>query len=260
MTMIHPDTVHSPPIKDRSKTITTQIPISIDQDGCPELPKVTMSDGYKTKVVQSMLREYCTAHIRELSYNPFVTLCNMYAPGFVTGKTKQIIPWGQLVKDPSAWIDKACIPYGFKWKDPSKIQIGEVFRLLDHWKDREAQDLIPLIWVPACPLFQDVEELQKKRRNVRQARTLQPEDSDEEVFHLPSSGDLDHEDDEFDTHDYLDKSSTKPDSSDDGESDESQSQGGSPGECTHYIPILALISCTSSSNSRWKRELRCVTP
>ncbi|KAF8261854.1 hypothetical protein EI94DRAFT_1809664 [Lactarius quietus] len=48
---------------DRSKMITTKIPISVDMSGCPKLLTVTMLDGYKTKVVQSMLREYCTAHM-----------------------------------------------------------------------------------------------------------------------------------------------------------------------------------------------------
>ena len=59
------DTVQELPKKDRSRTINTPIPIVFDKDKCPELPKVTMFDGYKAKVVQSSLREYCTEHIRE---------------------------------------------------------------------------------------------------------------------------------------------------------------------------------------------------
>ncbi|KAH8985347.1 hypothetical protein EDB86DRAFT_2833150 [Lactarius hatsudake] len=123
------DTVQEPPPKkDRSRTLNTPIPIVFDKDGCPELPKVTMFDGYKAKVVQSLLREYCIEHIR-----------------FVTGNKKQTIPWGVLVKDPSSWIFDDCIPKDFVWKDPSKIQIGEVFRLLYHWKERQDQGLGPLI-------------------------------------------------------------------------------------------------------------------
>jgi hypothetical protein len=62
----HPESVDGPPEKkDRSKTITTAIPISMDADGCPELPTTTAADGYKAKVVQSMTRNYCLAHIRE---------------------------------------------------------------------------------------------------------------------------------------------------------------------------------------------------
>jgi hypothetical protein len=63
--MILPEVVESPEKKDLSRTITTRIHISFDSDGCPELPKARRKDGYKTKVLQSMLREYCTAHIRE---------------------------------------------------------------------------------------------------------------------------------------------------------------------------------------------------
>ncbi|KAF8265608.1 hypothetical protein EI94DRAFT_1702359 [Lactarius quietus] len=83
------DTVESLPKKYRSKTVTTHIPITLDVNGSPDLPEITMHHGYKTKVVQSMLREYCTAHIR-----------------FSTGIKKQIIPWGALVKDPYSWISE----------------------------------------------------------------------------------------------------------------------------------------------------------
>jgi uncharacterized protein (DUF4415 family) len=52
--------------KDRSKTNKTRINITINADGEPDIPSVTMGDGYQTKIVQATLREYCTAHIREL--------------------------------------------------------------------------------------------------------------------------------------------------------------------------------------------------
>jgi hypothetical protein len=68
--MILPDTVDILGKQDRSKTINTQIPITFDASGCPDLPTTTMGNGYKTKIVQSMLREYCTAHIREFTCNP----------------------------------------------------------------------------------------------------------------------------------------------------------------------------------------------
>ncbi|KAI9436915.1 hypothetical protein H4582DRAFT_2058387 [Lactarius indigo] len=89
--------------RDLSKSITTPIPLVFNADGCPELPKVVSHDGYKAKVVQTLLRDYCTAHIYE-----------------------------------------ECIPYDFEWKDPSKIQIDEVFHLLDHWWDRQDQESPPL--------------------------------------------------------------------------------------------------------------------
>ena len=53
--------------KDRSKTIKTPIEINIKSNGCPEIPVITPAHGYKTKVVQAMLREYCTTHICEPS-------------------------------------------------------------------------------------------------------------------------------------------------------------------------------------------------
>ena len=117
------------------------------------------------------------------------------------------------MKDPSSWISKECIPHGFEWKDPSKIQIGEVFRLLDHWRDRQVQDLDPLVWVPTCPLFQDAEKPSKHLRNVRRVRVEPPPESDEEVFNLPSSKDIEEDED-----DYSGDTESSDDSSKDSES------------------------------------------
>jgi hypothetical protein len=50
---------------DRSKTKKTRIPITLVANGEPEIPSVTVADGYHTKMIQGTLREYCTAHIRE---------------------------------------------------------------------------------------------------------------------------------------------------------------------------------------------------
>ena len=50
---------------DGLRTVSKKIPIAKDDAGCPILPSITPSDNYKTKIVQSMLREYCTAHMRE---------------------------------------------------------------------------------------------------------------------------------------------------------------------------------------------------
>ncbi|KAH9163430.1 hypothetical protein EDB89DRAFT_1912659 [Lactarius sanguifluus] len=166
-----------PPKKDLSRTIKTPIPIILDTDGCPKLPTVAMSDGYKAKVVQSLLRDYCTAHIR-----------------YVTRKPKLIIPWGSLVKDPSSWIIDECTPDHFEWKDPSKIQIGEVFHILDHWRHRQDQGISPLMWVPTSPLFDNMDDPPRRGRSVRKARTLQSQGSDEEYFVLPNSQDSDQED------------------------------------------------------------------
>jgi hypothetical protein len=50
---------------DHSKTIKTPIIIAHGADGEPVLPTITMADSYQAKVVQSALRNYCTAHISE---------------------------------------------------------------------------------------------------------------------------------------------------------------------------------------------------
>jgi hypothetical protein len=86
-----------------------------------------------------------------------------------------------------------CIPDGFEWKDPSKIQSGEVFCLLDHWRLRQDEGHDPLIWVLMCALFKDAANAAIWVRTTLQARYLEPIDSDKEMFVLPSSDDIDAE-------------------------------------------------------------------
>ncbi|KAI9437168.1 hypothetical protein H4582DRAFT_2058173 [Lactarius indigo] len=189
------DTVKEHPKRDPSKTITTPIPLVFNADGFLELPTVVSHDGYKAKVVQTLLRDYCTAHIR-----------------YVTGIENQTIPWGSLSSDPSAWIDEECIPYDFEWKDPSKIWIDEVFRLLDHWRDRQDQGIDPLMWVPTCPLFNDTKQPTIHKRNIQRARPKQSDGSDEESFDLHYNEDSNPQGDKTD--DSLDESSVHDEPSD----------------------------------------------
>ena len=111
----------------------------------------------------------------------------------MTGKKKQVIPWGSFVKDPTSWMIAECIPIGFEWKDPSKIKIGEIFCLLDHWRDHEDQGLEPLVWSPTSPLFMDIDQSLKNAQTIHLADALEPQDLDEEVFILPHSDKFDEE-------------------------------------------------------------------
>ena len=131
------------------------------------------------------------------------------------------------MKEPTSWIKKECILDGFEWKDPSEIQKEAVFCLLDHWRAHQAQGLEPLIWVPTCPLFKDAEKTAKHVWAIRQAKALQPPpDSDEEVFVLPSSDDIDlEEEDGQDDHGHSGQSSSPHDLSDDGQAMSADSPG-----------------------------------
>src|ERR1700735_3732086 len=214
----HSEPPPSCPKQDRSQTIKSRIPIPKEHSGRPAIPSTTMSDGYATKVVQSMLREYCTAHLRESAYHLPIYMINIYKLGFMTGNKKQVIPWGSLIKDPTSWMIAECIPDGFEWKDPSKIHVGEVFRLLDHWRDREDQGLDPLAWVLTSPLFKNTDRSLKGVRPLRHAKALDPHDSDEEVFVLPNSEEVDEEDDGDTVHKSSDHVSAAAASSGDGRS------------------------------------------
>ena len=135
-------------------------------------------------------------------------MSNISAQGFQSGNKKQAIPQGTLVRDPFSWITEACMPDDFEWKDPLKIQIGEIFHLLDHQKDRQDLDLDPIIWVPTCCLLHDANGSYNCAQNICTAPPQLREESDEEVFSLPYSEDID--ENNISSHD--DESSNRPSS------------------------------------------------
>ncbi|KAH9036288.1 hypothetical protein EDB84DRAFT_1437709 [Lactarius hengduanensis] len=94
--------------KDPSRTIKIPVQITTNATGEPEIPSIVKGDGHQTKVVQTALRGYCTAHIR-----------------FISGKPYATIPWAKLSTTPTAWIQEECYPPGFKWADPSKIRLND---------------------------------------------------------------------------------------------------------------------------------------
>ncbi|KAN0129861.1 hypothetical protein V8E53_012333 [Lactarius tabidus] len=182
------DQVALPPQKGGPKTNTEHIPIILEESGCPIRPDIRMDNMNKTKRVQSMLRDYCLAHICKCLCIIFLMSANILFAGFTTGRKKTFIPWSKLVKDPSSFISKDCTPEGFEWKDPSKIRIGEVFHLLYHWRSRQDEGLLPLVWVPTSSLFQDEDEPSGHHQGVRRYIGHGSHDSDEENFDLPSFG------------------------------------------------------------------------
>ncbi|KAH9007560.1 hypothetical protein EDB84DRAFT_1447435 [Lactarius hengduanensis] len=153
--------------KDRSKTFKAPIPITTNRNGLPEVPSITKGDSINTKVVQTTLRNYCTAHIRSIS-----------------GKAKATVPWAKVATNPTAWIHEECYPSGFPWADPSKIKVGDVFSLLDHWRQRKRDGLLPLIWNPSCELLSDAVQKPKQVRNpthgLRDSPSDRSDDGDEE--------------------------------------------------------------------------------
>ena len=115
------------------------------------------------------------------------------------------------------------MPDRFEWEDPSKTQNSEIFRLLNHWRVHQDNGSDPLIWAPTCLLFKDAVNVANHVWTIQQARDLQHVDSDEELFVLPSTDNVDEEDESHggdDTsepssqlhNDATDKRSTSPES------------------------------------------------
>ena len=97
----------------------------------------------------------------------FPHICNACILGYASGAKQAKIPWAKLCKDPSSWIEPECTPDGFQWADPSKICIGKIFRLLDHWRERQQQHLNPLIWVTSCPLLKNASSSLEDRQHYQ---------------------------------------------------------------------------------------------
>ena len=74
----HVDPSPSPLQQEQAQTTRTKILICKDTSGRPLIPSTTMSDGYKTKAVQSMLREYCTAHLRKDCIHQLTSIINIH--------------------------------------------------------------------------------------------------------------------------------------------------------------------------------------
>jgi hypothetical protein len=115
--------------------------------------------------------------------------------GFISGKKKAIIPWAKVAMDPTAWIDEECYPPGFQWADPSKIQVGQVFHLLDHWRQREESGLTPFIWNPSCELLKDVKQ---RSEHIRSRRNPEPDSDSEEEDLVSQLGMISENDSESD--------------------------------------------------------------
>jgi hypothetical protein len=96
----------------------------------------------------------------------------IYDSGFISGKKNAKIPWAKVSSNPTAWIHEECFPSGFQWADPSKIRVGQVFRLLDHWRQRQKDGHSPLIWNPSCELLADVDQLSQPVRNQQQTHAI----------------------------------------------------------------------------------------
>lgn len=118
-------------------------------------------------------------------------MCNTGILGYVSGKAKVTIPWSKLCEDPSSWIEPECVPDGFQWADPSKLRIGEVFRLLEHWRQRTEHRLKPLIWVSSCALLEDVEKPLEHRRGQQHSQGYRAHPTNAESSKDSSDSDAD---------------------------------------------------------------------
>ncbi|KAI9439083.1 hypothetical protein H4582DRAFT_2075741 [Lactarius indigo] len=149
--------------KNHARTLKAPVQITTDVTGEPEIPSIVKGGGHQAKVVQTALRDYCTAHIR-----------------FISGKRNLTIPWAKLSTAPTAWIEEECYPPGFQWADPSKIRLDDVHDLLIYWRQRKEDGLTPLIWNPSCELLAEAEKTSEHLPTQRRCQTPSTSNPDEE--------------------------------------------------------------------------------
>jgi hypothetical protein len=87
--------------------------------------------------------------------------------------------------DPSAWIQEDCYPSGFQWADPSKIRVGQVFCLLDHWRARHDAGLDPLIWNSSCDVLANANHPREDVGSKRRESISDEEDFAAELDNIP---------------------------------------------------------------------------
>jgi hypothetical protein len=112
---------------------------------------------------------------------------NVHILGYVTGRKQARIPWAELCQDPPSWIEPECAPDGFQWADPSKIRIREIYRLLEHWRERQRQRLNPLIWVTSCSFFRNSSPSLDDRQNYSSDQSTDSNSSDDDSVRNTSS-------------------------------------------------------------------------
>ena len=111
----------------------------------------------------------------------------------------------------------------------------QVFKLLDHWRGRQDDGHEPLIWVSTCPLFQDTDKRVRHGRSLRRDQTAHPYESDEEVFDLPASDDVD--EGEMESDGGLASNESEGDPPSDNESSDSQEDAS--GMCNYSLVNLS---------------------
>jgi hypothetical protein len=119
--------------------------------------------------------------------------------GYVSRKKSAKISWKTLSQEPSSWIKPECAPHGFPWADPSKIQIDDVYLLLDHWRQRLAHGLKPLIWASSCPLLKYVRQPSEHSEESSEARNKSDTRSEDNRSSAPEHRDDTTSDDESST-------------------------------------------------------------
>lgn len=96
----------------------------------------------------------------------------------ITGRKKVHVPWLELARNPTEYLDVDTIPNGFKVLDPSKLTVAMIDRLWFHWSSRAAAKLPILIFTSAR--WQDKATTVRNQAFLKSIRNV-PVASDDQV-------------------------------------------------------------------------------
>ena len=55
----------------------------------------------------------------------------------MTNNSKCAVPWGNIFSHQNDYIDPVYLPLGVKIREPSKMAVGDVLALYNHWRRRQ---------------------------------------------------------------------------------------------------------------------------
>lgn len=92
------------------------MPLDFDDDGMPIVPAVSKTPGANKEIIRSFLTE----HYSKFEYSS-VLLKLMELVGLASSKKTAVVPWTEIFKNPTAFIDERLFPDGIQMMDPSKL-------------------------------------------------------------------------------------------------------------------------------------------
>lgn len=103
----------------------------------------------------------------------------------ITKRDNVRVPWLELARAPTTYLDSDTIPEGFKILDPSKLTKDMIFELWSHWNRRAMAKLPILVFIksrdPELPAFSNQSGTEEPRKRITKKRIAYVDLSDDQT-------------------------------------------------------------------------------